>query len=219
MKSNILGFLIIIFGTIALIFSYQNMTNVSAYNGYKEVETIQGEIYYNDDCRQLKLSNDRLNTYQTENLTYSVGEKELVSIFVSDLEIDKPVFDTTKEEKEILYRITESEATGGDIESKKNICSAILNRVESDSFPNSIEKVVFQKSQFSPTSDGRYYKVNPTEETIEAVNDVLKNGVTHNCLYFFAMRDIKSPKIKSWIKSRLVFKFKDGVGHSYYAEK
>jgi len=216
---NILGVLILVFGTISLIFSYQSGTNASADNGYARVDAIQGEIYYNDDSRQIQLSNDRLYTYQAEVLTYSVGERELVSIFVSDLEIEDPVFEVTNEEKEILYRITEAEATGGDIESKKNICSAVLNRVDSDSFPNSIKDVVFQKHQFSPTTDGRYNKVKPTDETIEAVNDVLNNGVSHNCLYFFAMRDVKSPKIKSWIKSNLVFEFKDDIGHSYYSEK
>mgnify|MGYP002411598653 CR=1 FL=1 len=223
MRKNILEILIIIFSTIVLIFSYQSGSNVSADNGYVKVDTIEGEIYYNESINHIKLSNDRLNINDDVIPTYYSTEKELVSIFVSDLDIEDPAFNVTEKEREILYKITEAEATGGDIESKKNICSTILNRVNSSSFPDDIKSVVFQKTngvyQFSPLGDNRYYELEITDETIQAVNEVLLEGTTHDCLYFFGIKDVKSPSIKRWIKNKLVFEFEDSVGHSYYNEK
>lgn len=223
MRKNILEILIIIFSTIILIFSYQSGSNVSADNGYVKVDTIEGEIYYNDNINHIKLSNDRLNINDNVIPTYYSTEKELVSIFVSDLDIEKSAFNVTEKEREILYKITEAEATGGDIESKKNICSTILNRVNSSSFPDDIKSVVFQKTngvyQFSPLGDNRYYELEITDETIQAVNEILLEGTTHDCLYFFGIKDIKSPRIKRWINNKLVFEFEDSVGHSYYNEK
>lgn len=121
----------------------------------------------------------------------------------------------TKEEIEILQRITEAECTGQSLEAKKNVASVIINRVNSKSFPNNIEDVVFQKHQFSPISDGRYYKVTITDETREAIEEVLKNGVTNDALFFCNQNDVKSAKNKKWF-NKLVFLFTDDSGHSFY---
>lgn len=115
-------------------------------------------------------------------------------------------------QNEILCRIVEAEATGGTIEQKMNVASCILARVSSPDWPNTIEDVVFQKKQFSPISDGRYYTVTITEETREAVRIVRQEGWTHDCVWFC------TPTCKSAISgfhSRLKFAFHDGM-HNYY---
>ncbi|MCB6759237.1 cell wall hydrolase, partial [Phocaeicola vulgatus] len=57
-------------------------------------------------------------------------------------------------EKAILTRIVEAEATDKDMKSKILVANVILNRVRSKEFPNTIEQVVFQRTngsvQFSP---------------------------------------------------------------------
>ena len=67
-----------------------------------------------------------------------------------------------------------------------NVASCVLARVESPEFPDTIKKVVFEKKQFSPISDGRYYSVKVQKSTKKAVKRVLKHGKTHNYLYFCA---------------------------------
>ena len=134
----------------------------------------------------------------------------------------EPVFQFTNNEINILEKIVEAEVTGGSIDAKCNVASVIINRVESESFPDTIKDVVFQKTggiyQFSPIADGRYYSVKVTDNTKKAVKEIVDNGTTTPALYFFNIRDI-SGKNKRWINNKLIFLFKDDVGHSFYIEK
>jgi hypothetical protein len=123
------------------------------------------------------------------------------------------------EDINVLQRIVEAECTGQDLESKKNIASAIINRVFSDEFPNNIPDVVFQRSsgyyQFSPIADGRYYDVEITDSTADAVTYVLQSGPVHSGVYFCNMRYVKSKSTRDWFSS-LKFLFEDSSGTSYY---
>ena len=51
----------------------------------------------------------------------------------------------------------------------------ILNRVENESFPNTLKQVVFAEGQFTPVSTGYYYTSNPDEECYEAL-ELIKQG-------------------------------------------
>lgn len=113
-----------------------------------------------------------------------------------------------------LYKIVEAEATGETIESKKNVTSVIINRVNNKNFPNSIIDVVFQKNQFSPISDKRYWTVEVTEETIQAVEQVIRSGTTTEALYFCNL-DKVSGKMKRWFQ-KLEYLFTDKANHSFY---
>ena len=134
-----------------------------------------------------------------------------------------PIYNFTDKEIEILERITEAECTGQSIESKKNVCSVVINRVNNKEFPDAVKDVVFEKTdgkqQFSPVSDNRYYEVEITDETKQAVSEVLYDGCTNEATYFFNMNDVKSGKIKRWIDKKLSFLIKDDSGHSFYAIK
>lgn len=113
--------------------------------------------------------------------------------------------------EDILTRIVEAEATGGTLEQKVNVASCVINRCLSDGWPDTVEKVVFEKSQFSPVWDGRYYSVSITESSIEAVQEILRNGTTHNCI-FFCSYGCKS----EYFRKKGEPDFKDGI-HRYYS--
>ena len=74
-----------------------------------------------------------------------------------------------KRDKKILQRIVEAEAGDQDIRARRLVANVILNRVRSSKFPDTIREVVFAARQFSPVSDGRYYTVQVSEKTVEAV--------------------------------------------------
>ncbi len=90
----------------------------------------------------------------------------------------------SEEDYSILLRIVEAEATGGTIENKRNVASCVLTRVNSSDWPNSVKDVVFQKGQFAPIRDGRYYTVTITNSTIEAVSLTLQEGLINDCTFF-----------------------------------
>ncbi|MBP5596062.1 MAG: cell wall hydrolase [Pseudobutyrivibrio sp.] len=125
-----------------------------------------------------------------------------------------PVWEVTDKARDILYRITEAEATGGNIEQKKNVASCVLARVKAPQWPNTIEGVVFQKQQFTPIWDGRYYTVTITQSTREAVDWVLKNGETHDCLWFCS--DASYRKENSYHRKNHTWVFFDGEHHYFH---
>ncbi len=133
-----------------------------------------------------------------------------------DEAMDKVIF--SNHELQVLYRIVEAEATGCSMEAKKNIASVIINRVHNREFPDRISDAVFQRVrgyyQFSPILDGRYWEVEVIKETVQAVNDVIGNGVTTKALYFTVIDQI-SQKNRSWFNN-LEYLFTDDSGTSYF---
>lgn len=200
---------------------------------YQDSRQLNNRVHHN--AVELKFSNlvPRSNEIHIEDKvmrTNIASDVAVAGVFVAKIDITKQdkqeikyMYKVSDDEIEMLQRITEAEATGADIESKKNIVSTIINRMESDSFPSTIKKVIFQKTngvyQFSPIKDRRYFDLETSEETKQAVEEVLLDGVSHECLYFFNIKDIQSPKIKRWINRKLEFVFKDEVGHSFFNEK
>ena len=129
-------------------------------------------------------------------------------------------YDITSEEYDILVRITEAEATGGTIKQKMNVASCVLARMESPNWPNDIRSVVFQKRQFSPIDDGRYYTVKIQQSTEEAVDEVLHYGKTHDCLWFCSDGSYNKKNLKgeycSYHRLNHTWSFYDGEHHYFY---
>ncbi len=124
----------------------------------------------------------------------------------------------TAEDFDILCRIVEAEATGEKTVGKILVANVILNRVNSKSFPGSIEGVVFQKIgdsyQFSPTKDGRYWTVEITDSTIEAVERALSGEDYSQGALFFFERARTTAKKAAWFDS-LKFILKYGC-HEFF---
>jgi len=125
-------------------------------------------------------------TFRSDIITYAILESNKVEVI--EIKIQPYIRNITKENLMILTRIVEAEATGSGINEKENVAQCILNRVDGNVFRgDTVEKIVFQKIQFSPIKDGRYYSVTVTDSTIEAVNNILKLiKPKHNALYFKA---------------------------------
>ena len=128
----------------------------------------------------------------------------------------------TKEEKEILLRIVEAEATCEDVKGRMLVANVVLNRVLSRYFPNSIEEVVFQHSgssyQFSPLSDGRYWTVKISDKTREAVELALNGEDASEGALYFVARSMANKNAVKWFDSSLKRLFKYGV-HEFFTEK
>lgn len=132
----------------------------------------------------------------------------------------KAKYSLSKEDYEILLKIVEAEAGGEDIKGKMLVAGVVMNRVESSDFPDTVKEVVFQRekgvAQFSPVSDGRFYRVQASDETKEAVERVL-NGedITEGALYF-AARKYADPERMKWFDNSLTLLFSYG-GHEFFS--
>ena len=113
-----------------------------------------------------------------------------------------------------LYRIVEAEAGGEDQDGKLLVANVVLNRVNSDSFPDTVEEVVMQKeqgvAQFSPTVDGRYQSVQVSDDTKAAVERALYGeDISQGALYFCAREKADSARMQ-WFDRHLTRLFAYG---------
>ena len=92
----------------------------------------------------------------------------------------------TDEEIELLALVTVAEAEGEPVEGQRLVISTILNRVDSEYFPNTIYDVIYQKGQFTSMWNGRSDRCVVTEEMRQLVRDELLNRTNSEILYFRA---------------------------------
>ena len=89
----------------------------------------------------------------------------------------------TKEEIELIELTVQHEVGNFSKDYKKLIAAIIRNRLESDSFPNTISEVILAKGQFS---NGDYVGVNVDIETQEAVEEVFSMEESpHLATYYY----------------------------------
>lgn len=124
-----------------------------------------------------------------------------------------------EEDLAVLLRIVEAEAGGEDLEGKLLVANVVLNRVDSDEFPDTVREVVFQQekgvTQFSPVANGRYETVEISEETIEAVGRALEGEDNSQGALYFAAREHADSDRMRWFDENLTFLFKHG-GHEFF---
>ncbi len=134
--------------------------------------------------------------------------------------LEKPMaYELCEEDYDILLRIVEAEAGGEDEEGKLLVANVVLNRVNSEAFPDSVKEVVMQRSgttaQFSPVSSGRIWRVTVSEETVAAVQRALEGeDMSQGALYFAARRRANSKSMR-WFDEHLTFLFRHG-GHEFF---
>ena len=124
---------------------------------------------------------------------------------------EKDILNLQYNDYNVLLKIVEAEAGGEDLIGKIMVANVILNRVNSDRFPNTITEVVYQKSQFSPTIDGRIDTVSISQETLTAVERAL-NGedYSNGALYFRSVRCSST-----WFDNRLT-RIAEHGNHIFY---
>ena len=71
------------------------------------------------------------------------------------------IFNYSLREIEMMARMVCAESENEPFAGKVAVAAVILNREKHHQFPNDIESVIFQSSQFSPLLDGRYWTVEP----------------------------------------------------------
>lgn len=132
-----------------------------------------------EDTRPYVIEDEVVLTADTE---LSVVGKQISIHDYTDAELqEQEYFDSL----EMLAICVEAEAGNQDLMGKRLVVDVILNRVDSDEFPNDIESVITQPYQFSSYSDGHMDAVyEPSEETFRAVQMELENRTDDKILFF-----------------------------------
>ncbi len=125
----------------------------------------------------------------------------------------------TDQDYEAHLRIVQAEAGGEEPQGRTLVAEVILNRVLAEQFASSVYDVVFERTggspQFAPTADGRFYTVEVTPETVEAVEQAIHGEDLSQGALFFSARSKADKNDMAWFDRNLKWLFQYG-GHEFY---
>lgn len=101
-------------------------------------------------------------------------------------QMTEEVFPISQEEIELIALVTMAEAEGECEEGRRLVIDTILNRVDSEHFPDNIYDVVHQRAAFSAMWNGRAKRCIITEEICNLVKDELKHRTNYDVMFFTA---------------------------------
>ncbi len=102
----------------------------------------------------------------------------------------------TQEELIFLARVIHAEARGESFKGQVAVGAVILNRVDSDLFPNTVREVILQEGQFCTLGDGQVH-LYPSQTAIEAAKAaILSYDPTYGALFFY---NPKTAAKKNWV--------------------
>ena len=137
---------------------------------------------------------------------------------ITDMSFDGQALN--ENDMEILCRLVEAEAGGEDFQGKKLVAHVVLNRLEHEQFPDTIEDVVFDTrqgiTQFSPVKDGRYYRVKVSEETKTAVEQAVKDEDNAGGALYSVNSEIADRSAMKWFDSKCTYLFRHG-NHDFFS--
>ena len=123
------------------------------------------------------------------------------------------------EDYDTLLRIVEAEAGTEDIKGRVLVANVIMNRVKYSEFPDNVTDVIWEYdngvAQFSPVEDGRISEVTVSQETKDAVRQVLEGTDYSQGALFFIQKSAAARDNISWFDKNLKKLFKHGV-HEFY---
>lgn len=90
------------------------------------------------------------------------------------------------EEIELIALVTMAEAEGESEEGKRLVIDTILNRVDSNRWPNTITEVIYQPNQFTSMWNGRVDRCYVREDICELVREELISRTNDEVVYFTA---------------------------------
>ena len=127
-------------------------------------------------------------------------------VIVATNSTSEVAYNITSVEREMLARLVFREGNTESIECQRAIVSVVINRWQNGAWGDTLEEVVYAKNQFEPAN--LLYCTTPLEQNYEAVDYVLKNGVTvpEYVMYFRANKHFGWDGYKAYRK----------IDHTYF---
>ena len=131
---------------------------------------------------------------------------------VTETDMDERRMNTQEDEKQrrtvktiVRYRVNLDHGARRILERivEAMVANVILNRMKSEKFPNSVREIVFASRQFSPVSNGSYYRVKVSARTKKAVEKALKEKDNTNGALYFMYRAGSDSSNVSWFDREL----------------
>lgn len=133
--------------------------------------------------------NDSLKDSKEDNINNSIEENVEIVDIPEVVEEEEPVTSDatyTDDEIDLISIITMAEAEGESELGQRLVIDVILNRVESGSFPSTVNGVIYQKNQFTCTYDGRADRCYVKDEIRALVLEEIESRTNSEVLFFRA---------------------------------
>ena len=145
-------------------------------------------VQQQEEKEELPLYNSSFSSQSVIYLQEEVEqEKEICTLYAS----------LTNKEIELIELTVQHEVGNFSKDYKKLIAAIIRNRLESDSFPNTISEVILAKGQFS---NGDYVGVNVDIETQEAVEEVFSMEESPHLATYYYNPELSSYSSICWFE-------------------
>lgn len=79
----------------------------------------------------------------------------------------------TQNELDMMAKLVYVEAGNQDLKGKRLVADVIINRIESERFPDTVEGVIYQKNAFTPVQNGFYERCSDNMVTKECYDAVI----------------------------------------------
>lgn len=118
----------------------------------------------------------------------TVSQEESIPIAVEETEesITEVIPEMSREDVELIALVTMAEAEGECEEGKRLVIDTVLNRVDSDYFPDTVYEVIYQPNQFSSMWNGRVDRCEVREDICELVYEELESRTNYDVVFFTA---------------------------------
>ncbi|MBD1382249.1 cell wall hydrolase [Metabacillus arenae] len=178
-----------------------------------------GNVYFVDKTKGqelLKKGSEGGEVYETQSHLYQMGYLrveptgyygDLTDYAITQFQLETglladgvagPATLAKLNEIHMMAKVVYGESRGESFEGQVAVASVILNRVESNEFPNSVSEVIFQKNAFTAINDGQYY-LTPNKTAYRAAIEAIKDWDPSRGATYYYNPDLVTDK---WIFSR-----------------
>ena len=143
-----------------------------------KIAAVEAKIAY-----EAKLEEERRAAEEAERIAREKAEAEAAAAAQAEAEAAQQA------EKELLASLIFCEAGNQPYEGQVAVGAVVINRINSSSYPDTMEEVIYQSGQFSPAMSGWLDRVRAnqgyTEAAMQAAEDALAgSNPIGDCLYF-----------------------------------
>lgn len=134
-------------------------------------------------------NDDEQATVESENvepitIVSYTPEKPTPAVLVEESEEEESM--VPEEDIELIALVTMAEAEGECEEGKRLVIDTILNRVDSEHFPNTVYDVIYQPNQFSSMWNGRVEHCEVREDICQLVREEITSRTNYEVMFFTA---------------------------------
>lgn len=133
------------------------------------ITTSDNDVIVNEETIEV------VKTEVVEEVSFSLTDE----VIVQESEVDM-----SNNDIELIALVTMAEAEGECEEGKRLVIDTILNRVDSNSFPNTVYEVVYQPSQFSSIWNGRVDRCYIDDSIYQLVMEELRDRKNYDVIFF-----------------------------------